>query len=232
MKIAFLGDSITEGVHGYSYIKLLEALDSDLEISNFGKGGATVSSLNKSMKKIDNLQDFDLIFLFIGINDILGKMSWVYKIIKMLDKQPVAKSLAAFKSYYVDTLDYLEETKTKIVVIPPLLIGEDINNKWNKQVTELVNIIESALKSYPKIDYINIRKEFVEYLETKVIGDYIPIKAIDIKNDGDDMRNGKNVDEISEKRALHITIDGVHLNTLSAEMIANSIQKYLDEYNK
>jgi lysophospholipase L1-like esterase len=232
MKIAFLGDSITEGVHGYSYIKVLEELNSNLKISNFGKGGDTVSSLSKRMKKINGLNQYDIIFLFIGINDILGKISWFYKLIKILDKQPVASSLDDLKKHYKATLDYLEKLNSKIVVIPPLLIGENINNKWNKQVTGVVKVIESTLKAYSSMDYIDIRKDFVRYLKDKELNEYIPLKAMDMRQDGIDIRSGKDIDEISVKRGLHLTIDGVHINKLGAKMIANSIQKYLSEYNK
>lgn len=232
MKIAFLGDSITQGVHGYSYIKVLQDLNPTLELTNYGKGGDTISSLNKRIKKIDNLKEFDILFLFVGVNDILGKLSWFYKILKIMDKQPIAKSNDVFKAQFKDTLEYLSKTKRKIVIIPPLLIGEDIDNNWNKQITKLVKIIKSLQKHNPKVDYIDIRKDFTDYLYKKKLSDYIPLKAMDMKQDGVDIRSGVDVDKISDKRGLHLTIDGVHINTKGAKMIANSIQNYLDGYNK
>lgn len=232
MKIAFLGDSITEGVHGYSYIKVLKELNTNISFSNYGKGGDTVSSLYKRMKKISDLNEYDIIFLFIGINDILGTLSWFYKLLKVIDKQPVAKSKEAFQSTYKNVLEYLNLLKVKTVIIPPLLIGEKIDNKWNKEVTNLVKIIESLIKNYPSMDYINIRKEFEDYLKNKDLSDFVPLRAMDMKQDGDDIRSGKDVDTIGERRGLYLTIDGVHINTLGANMIANNIQMYLSEYNK
>ena len=232
MKIAFLGDSITEGVHGASYIKVLEEMNTDISFSNYGKGGDTVSSLLRRMKKINDLNEYDIIVLFIGINDILGTLSWFYKLLKVIDKQPVAKSEEAFQTSYKSVLEYLNQLNAKIVIIPPLFIGEKIDNKWNIEVTKLVEIIESLIMQYPEMDYINIRKEFEDYLKNKVLSDFVPLKAMDMKQDGDDIRSGKDVDAIGERRGLYLTIDGVHINTLGARMIANSIQMYLSEYNK
>ena len=44
MKVLFLGDSITEGVPGVSYVELIKK-ETTYECINRGKGGDTVSSL-------------------------------------------------------------------------------------------------------------------------------------------------------------------------------------------
>lgn len=232
MKIAFLGDSITHGVHGCSYIKILEEINPKYEFTNYGKGGDTIVSLFKRVQDIDDLAEYDIVFLFVGVNDVLGRLSLFYSLIKTLQKQPCSKTVTSFESYYGKTLKYLQERTRKLVVLPPLFIGEDINNKWNKKITERVTVISSLVTSNSDVDFIDIRREFREYLQDKKISTYLPLKASEMKQDGIDIRSGKNVDLISESRKLHLTIDGVHINTLGASLIANSIQDYLNHYKR
>jgi lysophospholipase L1-like esterase len=226
MKIAFLGDSITEGIHGESFVDIIQENNPRFHIDNYGKGGDTVKSLYKRMQHINNWKEYDFVFLFIGVNDILGTLSWFYKLIKRIDKQPCSKNSVDFSLYYNKILNFLVRNAKKVVVLPPLFIGEDSTNKWNCMITELVDTIETSITGLPSIDYLNIRDDFNEYLVGKEISDYIPLKALEMKQDSDDMKHGKPVDEISKKRGLHTTIDGVHLNSIGAKIIADRVEHY------
>lgn len=232
MEIAFLGDSITEGIHGCSFIDILEKNNPNDKFDNYGKGGDTVKSLYKRIRLIEHLKEYDFIFLFIGVNDILGKLSWFYRLIKTISEQPAAKDSKEFLLYYKKIMDFLVSLNTKIVVLPPLFIGEDISNEWNKKVLKMVHSIEKLLEEYSNIKYINIRKDFLNELKDKVISDYIPLSALEMKQDGDKMKKGIAIDDISKERGLYTTIDGVHLNTVGADIIASKVQEYLSAFKK
>lgn len=227
MNIAFLGDSITEGIHGCSYVNILEEKYPTHQIANYGKGGDTIKSLYKRIQNIETLIEYDIVFLFVGVNDLFGKLSPLYRIIKFLMKQPCSKDINEFELYYIKTIEYLLLHTKNIVVLPPLFIGEDDSNEWNIKLKEIVRLIEKITKGYRDIEYLDIRKEFVSYLKDKEISEYLPLKAMDMKQDGDDMKKGTPVDEISLKRGLHTTIDGVHLNTAGAKIIATEIERHL-----
>ncbi len=50
MKIAFFGDSLTEGFSGMAYFSLLQQRFPKFELFNYGKGGDTVISLLKRIE--------------------------------------------------------------------------------------------------------------------------------------------------------------------------------------
>jgi len=227
MKIAFLGDSITEGVPGVSYVNILQENLTNYELVNFGKGGDTISSLKKRILKIPNLDHFDIVFLFIGVNDVFGKLTLVYRIVKTLMRQRWAKGIGDFKKHYIDTLEFLLKQGSRIIVIPQLLIGEDINNKWNTLLTQYVTSIETIVGAYPSIEYLDIRKDYIAYLADKEISSFIPYNISDLLKDVKELHSDKDVDERSKARGLHLTLDGVHINSKGAEFLVKGITKTL-----
>jgi lysophospholipase L1-like esterase len=222
MKIAFLGDSITEGIPGVSYVKLI---DSTHQCINYGKGGDTVISLHKRIKKIKGLEDFDAIILFVGINDLFGKINIQHKILKILTRQQTSKNMEQFQLNYTNLLEELKKYK-KVYIIPPLLLGEDITNDWNQKVKELANIIETVSNNFTNIQFIDIRKSIWERLSIIEQSKYLPksLSAIinDVKLESDLM-----VDKVSSDRGLLVTLDGVHINSLGAKIISDTINEVL-----
>lgn len=223
MRIACIGDSITEGVPGVSFVKQLQKESSAHEWVNFGKGGDTVSSLHRRLRTIPNLSSYDAIILFIGVNDVFGKLTFLYKVVKILMRQRWAKGVVEFERDYTKILEYLSFENTKIIVIPPLLIGENISNKWNKDLTQYVLSIESIVKKYSNITYLDIRNEFIAYLQDKHISDYLPYNLYDLLKDVKHIHSNEGVDEQSKARGLHVTLDGVHINSIGAEIIIHNI---------
>jgi len=90
MKVAFFGDSLTEGFPGVGYISLLQQRCPEFELFNFGKGGDTVISLLKRIKSITFPSEIDIAFLWIGVNDVFVKVSKMYPFLKKLRRQPWA----------------------------------------------------------------------------------------------------------------------------------------------
>ena len=68
MKIAFLGDSLTEGWPGAAYLPLLARLRSGDELINHGRAGDTVTALLVRMRS-GGLEPVDLAFVWVGAND-------------------------------------------------------------------------------------------------------------------------------------------------------------------
>lgn len=223
MKIAFLGDSITEGIPGVSYVNILKRKLSSHTISNFGKGGDSVSSLLKRIKTIDSLNQYDIIVLFIGANDVFGKLSVGYKLLKLLMRQKWSKDKVTFENDYRMILDYIRTDNKKIIIVPPLLIGEDISNKWNVELSHYVKTIELIIRNDNHIKYIDVRSVFLRYLSDKVISNYLPYKLYDLLQDVKKLKTNEDVDRKSKSRKLHLTLDGVHVNSCGAQLIAKEI---------
>lgn len=223
MKIAFLGDSITEGVPGVSYVDIIKNKLPLDDISNFGKGGDTVSSLKRRIDRIENLNQFDVIVLFVGVNDVFGKMTFQYKLLKLLMRQKWSKGKIAFEEDYKTILDSIQTNHNKIIVVTPLLIGEDLTNKWNMELSDYVSIIDSICKNHKDIQYLDIRSGFINYLSDKSISDFLPIKLTLLLKDVKELKTDFAIDARSNSRKLHLTLDGVHINSKGANMIAKGI---------
>lgn len=223
MKIAFLGDSITEGVPGVSFVDYICKSNGGFNTVNLGKGGDTVASLLKRVRKMDDLDSFDVFVLFVGINDVYGKLTTIYKILKTLKGQKASRNYLSFEKKYKELLNYLIGYKKKIIVIPPLLLGEDFDNQWNYQVFELVNIVESLTSGNPNIVFLNAREKFVDQLSTKDASTYLPLSIIELYNDVTTLKSTELVDKKSSERGLHLTLDGVHINSKGATILSNMI---------
>lgn len=225
MKILFLGDSITKGIPGVSYVSMVQDNFSDFDLVNRGVGGDTVSSLLKRVKKMNDLSSFDHIVLFIGVNDVFGKLTNIYKILKTLTKQRWAKDTATFKEQYIDLITFIMNENLKVIIIPPLLIGEDINNKWNIELQELIKVVNDISK-HKNLTYLDLHCEFEKHLKDKKISDYLPMKITELLKDVKRLTNSSLIDQKSKERGLHLTLDGVHINSNGAKMISKAIIDY------
>jgi lysophospholipase L1-like esterase len=226
LKILFLGDSITEGIPGVPYIPMIKEELSKSNLVNRGVGGDTVSSLYNRVKNMEDLSSFDHIVLFIGVNDVFGKMNCTYKILKTLKKQKWAKSIDAFTKQYNGLVTHLRGENSNIVIISPLVLGEELNNKWNTELKEINHKISNVAKQN-KLPYLDVFSRFEEYLSDKKISNYLPTKIRVLYNDSKDLTTCELVDKASIKRGLHLTLDGVHLNTMGASILSGMITEYL-----
>jgi len=229
MKIAFLGDSITEGIPGVSYVDIIRNSNENFAVSNRGKGGDTVTSLLKRVKNMNDLKSFDVFVLFVGINDIYGKLTFTYKILKAMKNQKAVKDYMQFENKYTELLNYLSAFNKKIIVIPPLLLGEDLSTQWNDQVFELVKIVKGLATVNQNSVFLNVRKVFVEELNDKEVSNYLPLRIIELGKDVTQLKNSDSVDKKSMERGLYLTLDGVHINSKGAKILSRMI---LEELNR
>lgn len=209
MKIAFIGDSLTEGIVGASYFDILQDKLPRHELLNYGKGGDTVISLFRRLHKINFTPPLDIGFLWIGVNDVFVKTSRFFPLIKRLRGQTWAKTYPEFQEYYRSILEFLQDKMTHIFVLSPLFIGEDLDNTWNKELATLSKIMRDLSTTYPNVEFVDLREHFIPQLASKKISPYVPkniVRAI--------------LEKKALERGLHFTIDGVHLNRAGAEMVA------------
>ena len=222
MKVLFLGDSITQAIPGVSYVSMVQDSLSEYNLVNRGIGGDTVSSLFRRVKKMNDLSSYDQIVIFIGVNDVFGKLTNVYKVLKTLARQRWAKNDDVFMNHYNELITYIMNENKKIIIIPPLLIGEDISNKWNTELNTLIKIIKD-ISNENNLSYLDLYNEYKEYLKDKHISDYLPMKIIELLKDVKGLSSASLTDQKSKERGLHLTLDGVHINSEGAKIISNAI---------
>ena len=221
MKIACWGDSLTEGRPGSSYFNDLAHMLPDHTLVNYGRGGDTVISLHNRILRMEPLEPVDIVFLWIGTNDVFLGLSTSLRVISFLRRIPASRDNGEFKEHYQSILSILSQSANVVVAVPPILIGEDLNNRWNQQLAALAQSIEELTPLSHNVTYLDLRAAFASRLAQKRPSQYLPLSAIQIASDGLRLKTSAQIDKKADERGLHVTLDGVHLNSVGADMVAN-----------
>ncbi|QFT87989.1 GDSL-like Lipase/Acylhydrolase [Bacillus sp. THAF10] len=222
MKIACIGDSLTDGKPGVSFVKILKKRFPEIRFVNLGKAGETVKSLHTRLTKSPMDQDFDIAFLWIGVNDIYSRLLKV-------QAQPITRSSEEFKECYENLLELILKSSKKVVVVTPALIGETINPS-NRGLLNLSMIIEEISKEHKNVSFIDLHATFMKRLETLQTKDYLSTGVMTLLKDVFFYKSAKRVDRLAAERGLHLTMDGIHLNSKGAELVAKEYAKVIDSF--
>jgi len=227
MKIAFFGDSLTEGIPGVPFFPILQDRLPEHELYNYGKGGDTVLSLYRRMKRLKTPASPDISFLWVGTNDVLVDIAPAYPVVKTLINQQWSRSENEFAEYYKAALEFLQERSAKIFTVSPLLIGEDPENDWNRRLGRIGRLISGLSADFDTVEYIDLQALFFPRLTGVDVSDYLPESLARSGLDAIGLRDPEQVDERSAQRGLHFTLDGVHLNSKGAGLVAEVFQEYI-----
>jgi lysophospholipase L1-like esterase len=222
MKIALYGDSLTEGRAGVAYVPYLQQHLPEHDFLNYGKGGDTAISLYNRLVRDNLARPVDVSFLFVGVNDILVHVKPQFGWIKLLAQQPWAKTVDIFANHYQKILDLLTPNSAFVFAVSSLFIGEDVTNAWNQQLTALNNTIVQVAGGYNNVEYLDVRSEFIAALDASWISPYVLNSATQVVIDTLFLRENEQVDRKSAARGLQLTIDGVHLNSHGAKLVAQN----------
>jgi len=235
-KILCFGDSLTRGMPGVTYLKHFKNKDKYI---NFGLGGDTVIGMTerliKTIKK-DKYKDITDIVVGIGVNDILLPFlegyapSWKRRV-KSFNKRG---SIPCIDEYhflieYTKLVKILNETSKNIIIFSiPYIESEDI--KFNNKV-DIYNIVIQDLCNQNNIVYIDFKaiqqkikdnlnntgSSFMSKNRLRVITDTLLTSFLPFSS------------YVSKKRGLALTVDGCHLNNVSAKVLAEEIEKCLNK---
>lgn len=222
MKIALIGDSLTEGRPGVSFFNILKEKFPNITFDNLGKPGESVKSLYTRLLKTKLDIDYDISFLWIGVNDVYSKLLSV-------QAQPVAKDHNEFKDYYEKILDLVLVSSKKVVAVTPALVGENTNNAPNHEIKELNVLIQSITRNQENVSFLDIQSVFFSDLAKVNSSDYISTKVMRVMVDVFFYKKPSRIDRLSKERGLHLTLDGIHLNSTGAQIVA---EIYASEINR
>jgi lysophospholipase L1-like esterase len=229
MRIAFVGDSLTAGTPGCSYFEILRERLAGHTLINLGKGNDTVISLHRRMARLHFGEPWDMTFLWIGVNDVSGKISLPFQIANAVLRTPRSTSPGEFRAYYASTLDLLCRHANRVIAVPPLMKGEDLSNEWNLRLVNLARQVESLATRYEQAEYLDLRPVFAQRLAGKSISGYLPDSALRTALDTLTLRGKAQVDKKAAERGLHLTLDGLHLNSAGAELVAETFTKAIED---
>jgi len=220
-KAVFLGDSITmAGVYDtevgvqsgdtliypkYSgFITLLKNdIEDDIELIGKGVSGDKVSNLLERYKEDVLSLNPDIVFIYIGINDVWHKYDFGTGTDILFYENGLRKIIADIKS-----------NGARVVLCTPTVIGENkgeftlVNKFKDIETMEIMNVDLDAysdvirkLSSELDTDLIDLRKIFMNYI---------------LENN------------LNNEPAGITTYDGVHLNDLGNKLIADEMLKFLN----
>jgi lysophospholipase L1-like esterase len=222
MKVGLIGDSLTEGRPGVSFYNILKGNYPSVTLDNLGKPGETMKSLHTRLTKTKLDTDYDLVFLWIGVNDVYSKLLKV-------QAQPVAKDHQEFNDYFGKVLEMITPKSKQIVVVSPAIIGENINNPSNRELRELTTIMEATSK-HSKVSFLNINSIFEKQLATLNCSAYISTSVFKVMKDVLFYKKPDRIDRLSSKRGLHLTLDGIHLNSKGTKIVAEEYSTLINRF--
>jgi lysophospholipase L1-like esterase len=157
MRIAFLGDSLTEGWPGAAYFPLLQRRLPQHELLNLGRAGDTVVDLLRRMTH-RGLEPVDLAFVWVGVNDAVmgagdaagdgagGGWRWVER-------------LARMRGDYEELVEWTAARTSRIVCVRPLVLEAD-GSVWQGRADELGDVIATLAEAQDAARVLDLRPAF------------------------------------------------------------------------
>ncbi len=221
MKITFLGDSLTWGGFGSSYIDMLRQRLPDYSITNAGEGGDTVINLRRRLDAV-LAEAPDMVFVMVGGNDAIsftqpGTRPY-YKTTKKLEGGMVTPE--QFAAHYRDLLaDIAMQQVGAVVGLPPVEYSPELQAAVQHYNHLARDVAESM--SVPVLD-LEAR------LRPDAVPDRPPVDLRDIQLIGQRVRAGWHDYEAERQRLGYTyTFDGLHLMPQAAQLMADAIADFL-----
>lgn len=160
-KIIFFGDSITQaGVGPTGYITVLQQMlakdgrDKKFDLIGAGIGGNKVYDLYLRLEDDVLSKKPDLVFIYIGINDVWHKRS-----------HGTGTDADKFEKFYNKLIDKIQAAGAKVIICTPTVIGEkkDFVNELDGDLNKYSEMIRAIAKA-KGIELIDLRKATVDYI--------------------------------------------------------------------
>ena len=208
-KVIFLGDSITQNAVINSedfkgFISLLEEnVNQNTELIGKGIGGDKVSDLLTRYRDDVIKLNPDMVFIYIGINDVWHKYDY-----------GTGTDIDLYENGLRQIITDLKENGVEIILCTPTVIGE--NKGEFTLVNQFKDIETMEIMNNDLDDYSDVIRKLSKEFDTKLL----------------DLRKifmqfiSENNPENKSKGVL--TTDGVHLNNLGSKLIADEMIRFIN----
>jgi lysophospholipase L1-like esterase len=228
------GDSITHGVVSVNYVEMLEKRLPDWDFSNAGVNSELAYNLVSRLDPIIAL-DPDVVTVLIGSNDVnatLGLRSFLgYYALHRLPEAPNILFFQENLTLIARRLKAETHARVAFLSIPP--IGEDDRHYVFLRTEEYARVVAEVAEA-EGIAYLPLRERLVAYLQSVPKGSPIPFARF-TRAQANSVRShillGKTFDEISAANGFHLLVDGIHLNTHGASVIADLVEEFIRSQN-
>lgn len=155
MRIAFLGDSLTEGWPGAAYLPLLSRLLPGHELLNRGRAGDTVADLWLRMS-YEGLEPVDAAFIWVGANDaVIGAWDasapgsgWSWD-----------ERLRRLRGDYDELLEWTMARAPQLVVVRPIIL-EAGGSLWEQRAAEIGEAVAGLAAARSACRVLDLRPAF------------------------------------------------------------------------
>lgn len=226
-----IGDSITLGMMGYSYIPFA---DKKQQLVNLGVNGESllggVRRLRRYMRK-RAYREADTVIFSLGTNDILlpylGNRSRFWHIQYRLRNiiRRFSSDIGEFSGYYEEAVRQMKRNGYKVVLVglPYIQLADYPLGK----VEAYNSCIRSVARTYDAefIDIYEMQKKRVRRDRTCSWG---KLNAGRIADGLYMLLFPRRKDALSRRRGLDVTVDGVHFNSRSARMLAEAVRRAME----
>ncbi|MFT3795992.1 SGNH/GDSL hydrolase family protein [Flavobacterium sp.] len=235
MKILLIGDSITRGDLGDSFVDLLAEKFPQHRFINQGLDGYPMATLLRRL--INHLKikdDYDCIIIQGGYNDIL--LPWfdqrqiLFRLAAKHQRKKGFSPLTApeMKSLLTDSLHQIKQLfHGRLVLLTLGCLNENLQQPLNRQRSQWNDILREIAVA-ENILLADCGKAFDHFLQSETQTDYC-LDCFWNTTIGDrlvcKLPNGSTF--LSQKRQLLLTIDGVHLNKAGAEIFCDCVTNAL-----
>ncbi len=231
LKIACLGDSLTEGSVSYDWVKQMnEELEGHAVFHNFGVNGELAYN---ALQRVDAViaKQPDIVLILLGTNDAIAASSEPntnrYVKDKGLPQRPdeawFIENLSAIITQLKDNL----ASKIILITLPPF--GDDLTHRSNKIVFAYNEVIRAIAKQF-ELAVLDLGAEMKDFLIANAGENPVPFRT-DMRIMNITIARLPQVVEdwnaIAEKNGLLMTSDTIHLNARSGRMLMELIKKEL-----
>ena len=233
--VALLGDSLTEGKIGHSYVNLLEHRmgNNGYAFMNAGVAADTAYNLLNRLEPVVKSKP-DYLVILIGTDDVEAYLRGGYppNIIQWVKKLPQAVTLDWFISLLRQIVQSLQSsTAAKIAICSIPILGEDLGSPAN-QCVRLFNRSIKALAEGLQITYLPIYEAMEDFLRShqRQVGrafDESRANRILFWAVWDHHILGRSWEDISSHNNLLLTVDTEHFNRVGAALIADLMGGWL-----
>lgn len=233
--VTLLGDSITEGKVGESYVHLLEGR-MDREGFSFMNAGLSADTAFNLLNRLDPVLDSepDYIVILIGTNDMEAYLRGGYlpAFLQWVKRLPQPMTLDWFTSLLrqlVQSVQGRSSAKVAICSIP--ILGEDLDSRPNQNV-RMFNRSIKALTDELQIAYLPVYEKMEDFLRSHqqqagLRFDEASSGKIMFRAVWDHNILGRSWDDISTDNHLLLTVDTEHFNRRGASIIADLIEGWV-----
>ncbi len=233
--VLIVGDSLTAGSPGASYTARLKQAFPEWRFRIAGHRGETLIGASNTVRDILATTELpNLVILEVGLNDVLlpylssQHLFWKMRagLTEHRDSPPI-QNPRVFSRQYIRMVRWIKNEGVGQIIVTTLpCLGEDLNSPLNR-LREKYNKAIRSLAKHEMVSLADVGSRFDETLRR--VGSpngYLPSGWIGWF-DKWITRDEKKTDQLSRRRKLLLTIDGVHLNRKGADLFANTVIKAL-----